>query len=476
MAAPRLLPPLPLACLAAAALLLALPALPGGKRVQAAGQVAARAGEQTLPMEELEELLLLRHAFSEDGRDILRHLVQTRMIDHLGAAGGVRVSQSDINRLWDQLDRDAKQAGVEGGMAAELKRTGMTAEEFRELLRLQILQQILTRRALGLDADARVSGEQMAVWIDAQIQERGLEVLNPPWTDGVVAACGEVRVGVGEFGRLLAEHMGAADVREACFHLLLLRGIDERMPDLSAQARSEAIERELERRRAEVEGDASFKGLSFEALLGAQGMSVDGLRRDPSVAIAALSDLWIGRAYDADGLRRAYEQERSFFEDRYGESLRLHALFLRGAKFKNNWNPRTFEEAEAELNKLKPRLIDQASFVEHVNALSEDARSKAAGGELGWVTRGDEKAPEAIREAAFAYVAAGKPIPPGGGVVLGPVRLENGAVLLWLSGRRKSPDWSAMSRSVRQELRRRFLNDVLVQQDVHTFRDGGERR
>ncbi|MEM7306044.1 MAG: peptidylprolyl isomerase [Planctomycetota bacterium] len=438
---------------------------------QASSRIAARAGEQVLAMEELETLLLQRHAFSEDGRDILRHLVQTRMIEYLGDAGDVRVGQGEINRLWDQLDRDAKKAGVSGGMAAELKRTGMTPEEFRELLRLQILQQVLTRRALGLADDASVSGEQMAVWIDAEIQKRKLEVKNPPWDDGVVAVCGEVKVTVRELAGLLTQHLGTKDVRDASFHLLLLRGIRARMPDLSGEAHERAIDSEMASRRREVEGDAAFGGLSFESLLGAQGMTVESLRRDPSVAIAALSNLWIDRTYDQAGLREAYDAERAFFEDRYGEAVQLHALFLRGAKFKNKWNPRTFEEAEAELNALKPRLTDRERFIEHARSLSEDPRSKASGGELGWVTRGDDQAPPSIRDAAFNHLGTGGEIP-AGGLLLGPVRLENGLVLLWLSARRDSPDWAGMSGYVRQELRRRFLTDVLAQEDVQTFRDG----
>jgi parvulin-like peptidyl-prolyl isomerase len=433
-------------------------------------EIAARAGEETLSRGELERLLLQRHAFSPDGREILRHLVQTRMIDHLGEQAGVKVGQKEINALWDRLDRDARQNGLDGGMAEELKRTGMTAEEFRELLRLQILQQILTRRSLALGADAAVSGDQMALWIDSEIEERGLQVMVPPWADGVIAHCGEVGIEVAEFASLLALHLPENEVDEAAYHALLLRGIERRMPDLSPEARTAALERELGRRRAEVEGDAAFKGLSFDDLLGAQGMTLEGLRRDPALAIAALSDLWMERTYDEDGLRAAYEDERSLFEARHGEAARAHAIFLRGAKFRNKWNPRTFEEAEAELEAMKARLTDLPSFVEAARALSEDPRSKAAGGELGWVTRGGESAPPSLREAVFTRLGTGEALPEGGALV-GPVRLENGAALLWLSERRSSPGWEDMRAQVRQELRRRFLADVLSAEEVRTFRD-----
>ncbi len=434
-------------------------------------ELAARSPAGNLPMEDLEDLLLLRHSFAPDGRDLLRHLVQTRVIEHLGEAGGVEVSPRDVNQLWDEIDRRAKAEGVPGGIAAELKRKGMSAAELRELLRLSVIQQVLTRRALGLAADAQVSGEQMAIWIDQEITQRGLETLSPPWKDGVIAVCGEVTVPLRDFSALLARHLPSSKVREACFHLLLLRGIEARMPDVSEEAKSRAIDAEIDRRRREVEGEASYKGLSFESLLNAQGLTVDVLRQDPSVGIAALSTLWVDRAHGEAGLREVFEEERKWFEDRFGEAVRTHAIFLRGAKFKNQWNPRSFEEAERELRSMAGRVGSFADFTALARTVSEDPRTKALDGDLGWITRGDENQPSSIREAIFTHLATGGKIPKGG-VLHGPVRLENGAALLYLSERRESPGWDAMSGHVHHELRRRFLREVLKEEEVTTFLDG----
>jgi hypothetical protein len=434
-------------------------------------RVAARAGEATLSRAELEDLLLERHWASRDTQEILNHLVQTRLIDRLGTESGAAVSQREINALWDKLDRDARKAGVGGGMATELERTGMTPEEFREVLRLQILQQVLTRRALGLGKDAPVSGEQMEVWIGSEVEERGgAEMLNPPWSDGVVAVCGDVVVTTDELAEMLARHLPLDDVREAAFHALLLRGIRARMPDLADEAVEAAIDREVARRRAEVESDPAYEGFPFEQLLMMQGMTMATLRKDPAVRIAALSQVWVDRKHDEDSLRAAYERDRASFDDRFGEALRLHALFLRAAKFRSKLNPRTLEEAEEELATLKPRLDGFEAFVEHAKALSEDPGTKETGGDLGWVTRGADHVPPSVREAAFTWLGSeGQAI--GEGVLLGPVRLDNGVVLVWVSARRDHPGWDVMRDHVHRELRARFLRDVLVEEDVVTFRD-----
>ena len=48
-----------------------------------------------------------------------------------------------------------------------------------------------------------------------------------------------------------------------------------------------------------------------------------------SVAIAALSTLWMERTHDEESLRAAYEAERATFEARHGEAARVSAIFLR---------------------------------------------------------------------------------------------------------------------------------------------------
>lgn len=454
----------------AAPLLLLWTALGAASPFPCDDPVAARAGEEELAMGELHELLLLRHAFSLDGRDILRHMVQRVLIEHIAEERGVTVLPREVNALWDELDRRAKIAGQPGGMAAELERARVDAEEFRELLRLSIVQEKLTREALGLPENAPISGQQRDIWIDQEIQQRGLELLSPPWKDGAVAHCGGAVVRVESFATLLANHLPSSEVREACYHLLLLRGVEVRMPDLAPEARAKAIEAELERRRQEAESEVTGGVLKFEELLNAQGLTLESIRRDPALGIAALSTLWVDRKYGDEGLREAFEKERTFFEDRYGRAVLTHAIFLRAAKFLNPWNPRTFEQAEEEMRAMSERIEDLEDFVALAQARSEDPRSKAQDGALGWVARGDEGVPPSIREGIFDFFDSGGEIAEGGRLI-GPLRLDNGCVMLWLSGLRDSPGWEEMRSNVHKELRRRFLRDVLPEDRVHTFLD-----
>ena len=82
-----------------------------------------------------------------------------------------------------------------------------------------------------------------------------------------------------------------------------------------------------------------------------------------------------------------------------------------------------------------------------------------------------ERLPPEIRQQA-AQALAGPP-PPGAGIdpavsLVGPVRVANGFVLLWLGERRPAPSWETMAAHVHRELRKRFLDEVLQKSSVVT--------
>jgi hypothetical protein len=373
------------------------------------------------------------------------------------------VSASDLDRRWQELDASIKASGDARGLSGQIADQRLDAREFREYLHVGMLHERLARRALDLPPEAPVTGAQQEVWLDQQMQERGLETFAPPWSDGVLARCGGETVRAEDFGRVLRRRLDPQDVRETCWHILLCRGIERRMPDLSAEARERAVDLEIERRRAKYEQENA--GISFEQYLAAQGRNAGVLRHDPSVLIAALARLWVDQTAGSDGLRETYERERSTFEGLHGRTVRTHMLFLVASRRKNQLNPRTFEEAEAELLRLTDEVGDVADFAALCARRSEEPNTRAAQGDLGWLARADPRWPAALREAIFVELDSGLEVPPEG-VRLGPVRLDTGSAVLWISALRESPSWEVMSEHVHEELRRRFLRSVLLDTEV----------
>jgi hypothetical protein len=433
-----------------------------------AQEAPAARGKQGFSVERpvLEQTLLERYGYGETGRELLDLFLKARLLDHLASQAGITVDEAEVTRRWRELEKKA------GGQAFldQIQQRNLTPEQFRDFLRLDLIQERLTRSALGLPTKAEVTGDQKEVWLAQEISTRGLELAAPsPELTGVLARCGELAVTRAEFARFLSERLTHDEVRESAWHLLLLAAIEARMPDLAPKARARALDEELARRRRKHERE--YPTLTFEQRLGATGRSLESLARDPSVAIAALSRLWVDRTAGAEGVRSTYERERELFEARYGEAVRAGLLFLVAGRFVNELCPRTFEQAEDKLKKLSARVTTETEFTQQVAQLSEEPNTKKQKqpGDLGWVTRGDGRVPSEVREALFHYLETGGAIP-AGGRLLGPVRLTSGCALLWLTERRASPAWEEMAERVHEELRRRFLEDLMPLDSVELLK------
>ena len=417
----------------------------------------------------LEAVLLERYGYAETGRELLDLFLKSRLLESLARQRGIEVGEHEVTRRQEELEKSLRAVGQT--LTDELKRRNLTRAQFRDFLRLALVQEKLARAALDLAANAEVSGDKQEIWLQQEIAVRGLEIQPPALgTQGVLARCGEITVGRAEFASFLLERLGREEVRESAWHLRLALAIERRRPDLAPEARARAIDEEVARRRAKHA--AEYPTISFEQRLGATGRTLESLRNDPSLTIAALSRLWVDRTAGPDGVRSAFEKEREAFEARYGEAVRAALLFRVAGRFVNDLCPRSFEQAEEELEKVAERVHTQAEFAEQVAKLSEEPNTKKQQGDLGWVTRGDGRVPKELREALFHLLETGGTIPELGRIV-GPVRLDSGCALLWASARRDSPSWEEMSERVHEELRRRFLEELMPKESVELLLPAG---
>jgi hypothetical protein len=417
----------------------------------------------------LEATLLERYGYAETGRELLDLFLKARLLEALATQRKIRVSDADVTQRWQELEKRSRAGGQT--LADEIQRRQLSPEQFREFLRLALVQERLARAALGLPAGAEVGGDQQEVWLQQEIAARGLEI-QPPivGTAGILARCGEIGVTRAEFAAFLRERLPREDVRESAWHLLLLQALEKRMPDLAGEARARAIEDELARRRQKHA--LEYPSISFEQRLGVGGRTLESLRADPSVAIAALSRLWVDRTHGAEGVRKLFEAEREAFEARYGEAVRAALLFRVAGRFVNDLCPRSFEQAEDELGKLAREITTRERFVAEVARLSEEPNTKKQQGDLGWVTRGDARVPQELREALFHLLETGGEIPPAGRLI-GPVRLSSGCALVWASERRPGPSWEELSERVHEELRRRLLEELMPKESVELVLPAG---
>ncbi len=450
------------------AILLALAAqIVPAQRPDDRADVVARGGGLELTSAELGPVLLRRYAMSSSGREVLEHFLTTRLLERMAHERRMTVTDADVDRRVAELDRQVRANGSRAGIAGELASNEVDPLEFRELLRMAIVQERLCREALGLPPDSPLNGDQQKIWIEKEMADRGLHAPPPPWSDGVAGRCGDVSVSRAEYETKLRQSLPVEDVRETSYQLLVVKGIRARMPDFSEAARARAIDAEIEHRRREAEADPRYRGAPFERLLSMQGLSLEALRVDPAVELAAFSKAWVARTYPEDALRKVYGEERATFDGRHGEAVRARLLLLRAALLTNPLNPRGFGEAASQLETLARNIATEAEFEAAARSHSEESRTRARGGDLGWLTRvGDGL--EELRAGIFADLRTRGPLPAGGRLV-GPLRLDEGMALVWLGEARGAPSWDEMKSHVQNELRRRLIEDVLPRDAMVTF-------
>jgi hypothetical protein len=397
------------------------------------------------------------------------------VLERLAKEQGIEVADAVVDARWKYLDEQVRSSGDREGIAGLMKKARLSPVEFRKFLRLSFVQEALTRRALGIGEKQEVKGEQQELWMDEAMAARGYVELPPPWKDGVVARCSDFAIGVRELLRTLRPRLPPEDLKEDAYQNLLLPRIRSRMPDLAPEKLDRAIDDEIRRRRDDAAADPRNRGVPWERLLVAQGYVLDSIRQDPAIGIAALSRLWVDESAGPDGLKRAYEAEREHFDGLFGAAIETSVLFLRGAHFKNDLNPRTFEEIEGELSKLGKGIRSADDFHKLARERSEDAATRESGGVLGWVGAGSQRVPPEIR--AEVKKALERTAPSGAGLdpavsLVGPVRLATGSTILWLGARRPTPTWDTMAAHVHRELRKRFLDEILPRTSlVMTFEE-----
>lgn len=442
-----------------------------GAPTYADDEVAASAGDTKILWKDLDPVLASRRVLSEDGRDTLKHLAQSIVLERLAKENGIVVSDAVVEARWKTLDEQVRASGDASGIAGMMKKARLSPDEFRKFLRLSFVQETLTRRALGLRENTEVKGEQQELWMDEALAARGYAEVPPPWPEKIVARGSDFEIELADLVRTLRRRLQPKDLKEDCYQLLLVKKISARMPDLAAGALDRAIEDEIQRRRDDAAADPRNAGIPWEQCLVAQGYVIDMIRQDPAIRVAALAHLWVDRSNDSESLKRTYEAEREHFDGLYGPAIETSVLFLRGARFRNDLNPRTFEDVEGELRKLAGKIRSAEDFQRLARERSEDAVARGSGGALGWVGSRSERVPPEIRDEVRKALA--QPTPSAAGLdpavsLVGPVRLSTGSALLWLGERRPAPTWDTMSAHVHRELRKRFLDEVLPRTSIVT--------
>lgn len=152
---------------------------------------------------------------------------------------------------------------------------------------------------------------------------------------------------------------------------------------------------------------------------------------------------------------REIDAELSLKASHHREERRVRHLLLRMDEQAADW---AAQDARERLGELAPRLQTEAQFVAAAKSNSEDG-SAGAGGDLGWIRRG-QMVP-AFEKAAFGAAE---------GRVAGPIRSRFGWHLIWVSGSRMRSVDKDLRQAVSEHIRRKKA-EVALEKLIETARE-----
>ena len=322
--------------------------------------------------DQLDELLLWRDGMSPIGQRSLQQLLEVRLVEHLGSAAKIVITEVDVAKRTAALDDEIRAGGKQGGLEELMREGGVKLEDFRRYLRLSLVHEELTRRALEIPAGTEVTPDQQELWLQNQLKERGTQAEEFPWTKGVVVTSGDLTITRDEFAAHIRGETPENEQREACYLLLLERAVRARMPELGEAGAAAALDREMERRRAEAEADPKFRGAAYEQILTARGLSVEAVRRDPAIQAAALAHEAVDREHDDESLRAEYEKERRRFDSLFGEAVEVRILYMNASPRPDDPLRPSFKAVEEKLRELREGIRSPEDFLAAVEIHSQD--------------------------------------------------------------------------------------------------------
>jgi len=278
-------------------------------------------------------------------------------------------------------------------------------------------------------------------------------LLNP--TEGLVPLDGVVAVVDGE--AILASDLLPAQAQGLSAAEAFERLIRDRL--LSAEARARALTISDQELESALNGIQSRNGIpdreALKAAIADAGQTwaeyLQSLRRQ------LLQQRLVGSMMRQSGMvtDREIDAELSLRASHHREERRLRHLLLRVDEKAPAWES---QDAQIRLQELAPQLKTEAQFITAARKNSEDG-SAGAGGDLGWVRRG-QMVP-AFEQAAFQGSEA---------QVIGPVRSRFGWHLIWITSVRMRSIDKDLRQAVSEQLRRKKA-EVALQKLIETARE-----
>lgn len=444
---------------------LAAPAAPAAQEQQplrlAHDQVAVWNGG-SISVERFDRFLGANARYQETGAEALTHILQLQLVQTEAESRGLKADPTAVEARLQEAKDQVEAAGKNLDVLLAARQMGMS--EFRALLADSLLHEELVRADFKLGHDAQVSAEQLEQWsqrhIDALLAQSKLA------PEGMVLDAPPYRVSEQDLGAILRQTMGNEDLVDRVEQLVLMEALPKWASKNGVPLTDDLLYQEIEWRRKRVEENPAYAGATYEGLLQVKNSSIELVLQSDELRVVGYLRLLAKERMPDSWFDAMPKKEREDLEQQYGPSRHIGWILLRSHEQKTDALDLTFEEAAAELTRLRDQMKSADDFRRLAAEYSEDEVTRRRNGMLGWVHVVEKGVAPALSAAAFEADGTG---------IFGPVKIVDpnpfasisGMALVLIDGVRESPAEDEFRALVRRGMHNSLRSTFLEELNLH---------
>lgn len=335
----------------------------------------------------------------ERGREACGMMVDAMITRNEANRLNVMPSRADVKSYWAKLQQQLIEAGRRPEDIPAVRNT--SEEQWLDLLSVQISQERVVRKELGLEANENVAGDMLKLWLTEARERAAIETDPDKLPLGTAAMVNNKAIALIDLGFLLLRTSEDFERDRFIRQVIYLKTLESMAAKKAITISETDLDRAIEARRVQAKKDPRLGGVPFEQLLKARGMTIESLRQLRVFRSQVLLDKLAELEFSDEQLKAELTADRDAILAEVGPRRRIGAIFLRALEQPNQIITRTFDEAMAHLQIVRARIAKDG-FAATASIESELGDSKRKGGDVGWHRKGSTELPTSVVQAAFA--------------------------------------------------------------------------
>ena len=371
------------------------------------------------------------------GRQACQMMVEHAITRSEAKRLNVMPTQADAQAFWTKLQKQL----VEGGHRPEdfaAIRNSSEAQWLKDLS-VQIAQERVVRKELGLADNEDVGGDMLKLWLTEARERANIEVDPDKLPVGTAVKINDKAIALIDLGFLLLRTSEDLERDRFVRQVVYLQTLESRARDKALRITDADLDRAIEDRRVQASKDPRLGGVPFEQLLQARGMTIAALRQLRVFRSQILLDKLAKIEFSNESLQAELAANRDAVLAEVGPRRRIGAIFIRALNEPNQLIKRTFDEAMAHLRVVRERIAKDG-FAATASIETELGDSKQAGGDVGWHRANSTQLPSKVVKAAFQMKMTD---------VSMPIQTKEGCYVITVLDREPMPDNEELVRKLR---------------------------